>query len=107
MRRLRNMPSASCDSRMASLFPTRKRDRMRKILLATLLCVAASTAEAAPPRQLTLREAVDLAFKSDPTLSEAHIQRDRSHWQYLRAELDRFSLKVDGSVQELFNKSNI
>jgi outer membrane protein len=79
---------------------------MSRIWLAALLCVAASTAEAST-RQLTLHDAVELALKSDPTLAEARIQRDRAHWVTMRAQLDRVSLKVDGSLQELFNKSNI
>ena len=80
---------------------------MRRFAVAALLSAAISTPAGAATRELTLAQAVDLAFKSDPTLAEAKIQRDRSHWITLRAQLDRISLKVDGSIQELWQKTNI
>lgn len=83
---------------------------MRASLLITLLVSA--TASAAPPaagtpRKLTLQEAVELALHVEPLVSEAHIQDDRAKLGVLRAQLDRFSLKIDGSVQELWNKENL
>jgi outer membrane protein TolC len=80
---------------------------MQRVVLAALLSAAISTPAGAATRELTLAQAVDLAFKSDPTLAEAKIQRDRSKWVTLRAQLDRFSLKIDGSIQEIWQKSNI
>ena len=79
---------------------------MRAIALITLLLATASAAEA-EPRKLTLQEAVSLALHVDPLISEAHLGNDRARLGVLRAQLDRFSLKVDGSVQELWNVSNI
>ncbi len=78
---------------------------MRAIALITLL-LTASVADAAP-RKLTLQEAVSLALHVEPLVSEAHLADDRARLGVLRAQLDRFSLKVDGSVQELWNVSNI
>lgn len=77
---------------------------MRSALLISLLL--ASTANAAT-RRLTLEDAVRLALHVEPLVHEAHLQRDRARLGLLRAQLDRFSLRVDGSVQELWNKSNI
>jgi outer membrane protein len=79
---------------------------MRTLCLIATLWALASTANAAP-RRLTLAQAVELALQSDPTLAQAQLQRDRSAVQALRAQLDRVSLKVDGSLQTLFNKANI
>jgi outer membrane protein TolC len=80
---------------------------MRRLVLAALLCAATHASAETQPRQLTLAQAVDLAFKTDPTLSEARIQRDRSKWVTLRAQLDRVSLKIDGNIQELWQQTNI
>jgi outer membrane protein len=79
---------------------------MRRLWWAALLCAATSSAQAAT-RELTLAQAVDLAFKTDPTLAEARIARDRAHWVTLRAQLDRVSLKIDSQLQELWQKTNI
>src|SRR5947209_11270786 len=78
---------------------------MRAIALITLL-LTASVARA-ETRKLSLQEAVQAAMHVDPVVSEAHITDDRAKLGVLRAQLDRFSLKIDGSVQELWNKSNI
>lgn len=78
---------------------------MRAIGLITLLLTA--SAAAAAPRKLTLQEAVQQAMRVEPLVAEAHLQDDRGRLGVLRAQLDRFSLKIDGSVQELWNKANI
>ena len=83
---------------------------MRAIVLSTLLLTASASAQPAPakaPRRLTLQEAVSLALRVEPLVDEAHITDDRSRLGVLRAQLDRFSLKADGTIDELWNKSNI
>src|SRR6185437_1099619 len=92
-------PSAWSASPTASSSATKPRPRMamRAIALITLLLATASAAEA-EPRKLTLQEAVSLALHVDPLISEAHLGNDRARLGVLRAQLDRFSLKVDGSV---------
>ncbi len=81
---------------------------MRKIwpLLVLALCTGSATAEERV-RALSLADAVELAFRVDPTLSEARIAKDRSKLAVLRAQLDRISLKIDGSLQEQYNVANI
>ena len=59
------------------------------------------------PRRLTLGEAIRAAWAVDPTVAQARIARDRAQLAVLRSQLDRVSVRLDGSVQELFNKSNI
>lgn len=61
----------------------------------------------AEPRLLTLEEAVGLALKSEPAIAGAQIERERASLAVLRADLDRFSVKVDAQVQELWAKTNI
>jgi len=78
-----------------------------RIGLITLLTFATTSVATAAPRKLSLQEAVSLAMHVDPLIAEAHLQDDRARLGVLRAQLDRFSLKIDGSVQELWNKSNI
>ena len=73
----------------------------------TLLVFATASVAEAAPRRLTLQEAVQAAMHAEPLIAEAHIQDDRARLGVLRAQLDRFSLKIDGSVQELWNKQNI
>lgn len=51
-------------------------------------------------RQLTLRETLDLALRSDPAIAAALASRGRSDVAVLRAQLDRFSLKVESSLTE-------
>jgi outer membrane protein len=83
---------------------------MRKILLGLLVwsaCLGATRPASAATRALTLAEAVELAMRVEPNLAEAHIAEERSRLAVLRAQLDRVSLKIDGSVSELFNKANI
>src|SRR5256885_10326721 len=102
-------PSASSCSRTASLSATRPRARipMRATVLITLFITATTSVAVAAPRRLTLAEAVQMAMKVEPVVAEAHITDDRAKLGVLRAQLDRFSLKIDGLVQELWNKTNI
>jgi outer membrane protein TolC len=78
---------------------------MRPIALVIAL-LATSEAHAAA-RTLTLADAVELALKADPLVAQARVAQDRSKNAVLRAQLDRISFKVDGQLQELWNKSNI
>ena len=79
--------------------------RLLSSLLTTLILL---TPEArAETRRLTLAEAVDLAMRSDPIVAEARTAESRANLGVLRAQLDRVSLKVDASLQELWNASNI
>jgi outer membrane protein TolC len=75
--------------------------------LALIISVLISATASAAPRRLTLQDAVRMALQVEPLVSEAHLQQDRARLGVLRAQLDRFSLRVDGSVQELWNKANI
>lgn len=70
-----------------------------------IVTVTAGTARA--ERSLTLKEAVQLALGQEPLLAEARIAVDRSKLAVLRAQLDRVSVKVDASINELWNKTNI
>ncbi len=83
---------------------TRRRFQLATALLVTL---ASGGRVAHATRTLTLDEAVDLAMRSDPVLAETVIARDRAKNSELRSQLDRISVKVDGQLQELWNKSNI
>lgn len=63
-------------------------------------------AEAATPG-LTLADAVRVALRTEPAVASAKIARDRSRLATLRAQLDRFSLRIDAQIQELWFKTNI
>ncbi|HEX4460381.1 MAG TPA: TolC family protein [Polyangia bacterium] len=78
---------------------------MRTIIV--LLALTLSAAASAEPRKLTLAEAVGLAMRVDPYVAEAHITEQRTQLAVLRAQLDRFQLKVDGQLQELWDRGNI
>src|SRR5579883_2531638 len=56
---------------------------------------------------LTLADAVARALAVEPLVAEARVGEERSKLAVLRAQLDRVSIKVDGQVQELWNKTNI
>ncbi len=79
---------------------------MRTLVL-TLALTLSAVAGAAEPHKLTLAEAVGLAMRIDPMVAEAHITEQRSQLAVLRAQLDRFQLKVDGQLQELWDRGNI
>src|SRR2546423_2297420 len=76
---------------------------MRAIVLSIALLASSS----APARELTLAEAVELAMRVDPLVAESRIAESRSRNAVLRSQLDRISLKIDGSLQELWTKTNI
>src|SRR5207245_9061284 len=97
------MPSAWCASRMAASSPTRRKERMRTIWLGALYALLPELGYAAP-RELSLADAVELAMHVDPQVAEARIGKDRSRLAVLRAQLDRITLKIDGSIAEQWNK---
>jgi outer membrane protein TolC len=78
-----------------------------KIVLPLLLCALAPAAALGQARPLRFPEAVALGLRVDPATATALIAEDRARLAVLRAQLDRVSLKIDGSLQELFTKSNI
>jgi len=80
-----------------------------RLALACVLMLAPTVAraEADVVRAMTLEDAVELALKVDPLMESAYVDRDRQKLGVLRAQLDRISLRIDGSLQELWNKSNI
>ncbi len=78
-----------------------RRGRVGSFSASLSLCAALA------PRPLTLAEAVDLALRSEPLVAEAHIAQDRARLGTLRSQLDRVSLKVDGSLQEVWTDTNI
>jgi outer membrane protein len=70
-------------------------------LLLTLL------ARAALAEPLTLRDAIERACRVDPGLASARVSEDRAKLAVLRAQLDRVSVTVDGSLQLLWNRYGI
>ena len=76
---------------------------MRPELIALLMTAPPSVT----PTQLSLDDAVAQALKTAPTVHRAEVSRDQAELTTLRANLDRFALRVDASVQELWTKSNI
>lgn len=75
-----------------------------------LLCApaaAAPAAQAPAAQRLGLREAVELALRSDPGLFSAMATERRGDNALLRAQLDRVSLKVDASLTEQLTANNI
>src|SRR3712207_1786276 len=83
--------------------------RVRARLLAVTVTVTVTGLAVADeaPRRLTLADAVELALRQEPTVAQAHIAQDRGKLGVLRAQLDRISVRVDGSLQELWKKENI
>jgi outer membrane protein len=80
---------------------------MRTIIRSLAIALAVCSTAEAEPRKLTLAEAVQMALHVDPLISEAHITDERARLGIMRAQLDRFQLKADGSLNELWNKANI
>ncbi|HEY2745025.1 MAG TPA: TolC family protein, partial [Polyangia bacterium] len=80
---------------------------MRASALLTLLLIASGGVAHADTRKLSLQEAVALALRTDPVVNEALLTKDRSRLAVFRAQLDRFQLKADGSINEIWNKSSI
>lgn len=56
---------------------------------------------------LTLADAVRTALRTDPSVGRAQVARDRAALATLRAQLDRFSVRVNAKIQELWLKTNI
>jgi outer membrane protein TolC len=80
---------------------------MRTIISSLAIALAVSATVEAAPRKLTLAEAVQMALHVDPLISEAHVTDERARLGVMRAQLDRFQLKADGQLNELWNKGNI
>jgi outer membrane protein TolC len=80
---------------------------MRTIISSLAIALAVSATVEAAPRKLTLAEAVQMALHVDPLISQAHVTDERARLGVLRAQLDRFQLKADGQLTELWNKANI
>jgi outer membrane protein TolC len=59
------------------------------------------------PRTLSLSQAVDLALRSNPQIMSPQATAERAQLGVLRAQLDRFSLRVDTFVTEQYNAANI
>lgn len=84
-----------------------------RVLVACLLAAAfafgprLARADTDVVRTMTLADAVELALKVDPLMESAYVDRDRQKLGVLRAQLDRISFRIDGQLQELWNKSNI
>ena len=68
---------------------------------------AAPVVSTAPAKTLSLQQAIALALRVDPQLSTAVNQRERGELGVLRAQLDRFSLRVDSFVTEQYRVSNL
>jgi outer membrane protein len=60
-----------------------------------------------PVQSLTFRDVVEQVGRIEPTLRKARIDVDRAHLSALRAQLDRISITVNASVNELWDYSNI
>ena len=58
-------------------------------------------------RTLGLREAIELALRGDPSVASAVATRERSDLAILRAQLDRFSIRVDTFLTEQWRASNL
>lgn len=76
---------------------------MSELLMASLLATA--TATAAPT--LTLDEAVERAISTSPAAKGAQALHARADLAELRSQLDRFSLRVDAQLQEVWAKTGI
>lgn len=61
----------------------------------------------AEPLVLSLREAVERGMRTDPSIQAAKQTRERGQLGVFRAQLDRFSLRVDAFVSEQYRVSNI
>ena len=67
----------------------------------------AQSAKQAPPGNLSLHDAIELGLARDPGVVSAKQTRDRSQLAVTRAQLDRFSLRVDAFVNEQYRVSNL
>lgn len=76
-------------------------------VLAAAVEPSPGSSAASAPRRLTLREALELALRNDPAVPSAVAMRERSDVAVLRAQLDRFSLRVDSFLTEQWRASNL
>lgn len=89
-----------------------RRELRRLVLCAALLApgllgVRGARAETAAARTLGLSEAIELALHTDPQIHGAQATAERGELGVLRAQLDRFSLRVDTFVTEQYRVSNL
>lgn len=77
------------------------------LLLPCLLGPRSAGAETPAARTLGLSEAIDLALRTDPQVQSAQATAERGELGVLRAQLDRFSLRVDTFVTEQYRVSNL
>lgn len=82
---------------------------MRRQISIGIFALAAlgASSPAIAARKLTLDEAVLLALRNEPLVAEARVGADRAKLGVLRAQLDRVSVRVDATLNELWTKSNI
>jgi outer membrane protein len=73
---------------------------MRTAALTLSLLLLTWPARAEAPRKLDLRAAINRALALDPQVVSSLISVDRGKLAVLRAQLDRVSLKVDGTLSE-------
>ncbi|MFO0577925.1 MAG: TolC family protein [Polyangia bacterium] len=59
------------------------------------------------PRPLSLSDALEQALRTEPQLESVRMSRARSDLAVLRAQLDRFSLRVDAFVTEQYRATNL
>lgn len=71
-----------------------------------ILLLSAPSTETAT-RSLSLADAVALALETAPAVGEAHVGRDRAELAVFRAQLDRFSAKLDANLQEIYAKTGL
>lgn len=77
---------------------------------AVCVCTPAISSPAASEQSandLSLHDAIELGLQRDPGIASAKQTRDRSQLAVTRAQLDRFSLRVDAFVNEQYRVSNI
>lgn len=72
-----------------------------------LLLVGLLAAVSTATPTLSLQEAVDRAMRTSPSARGAEALRARAELATLRSQLDRFSVKVDAQVQEVWAKTDI
>ncbi len=82
------------------------------MVAAASLCIGSSDAAAQSSQQaslgsLSLYDAIELGLARDPGVVSAKQTRDRSQLAVTRAQLDRFSLRVDAFVNEQYRVSNL
>src|SRR5205085_888523 len=80
---------------------------LRPLTLLLLLEAGAASAQPPPePRRLSLGETLELAMRADPQVDSAKVGRERGELGVLRAQLDRFSLRIDATLTEQWRVNN-